>query len=142
MHGELTREVIGAFFEVYNALRPGYLESTYAGALALELTDRGVAFEREPRLDVFYKGRVAGVYRPDFFVDRRVVVELKATRAVGDADKRQLVHYLRATNTRLGLLLHFGAEANLFRIINSEYERAAKLRVDPQARSEDPRRAR
>jgi GxxExxY protein len=92
MHGELTREIIGAFFEVYNILRPGYLESAYAGAMALELTDRGIAFEREARLDVFYKGRVAGVYRADFFVDRRVVVELKATRAVGDAEKRQMIH--------------------------------------------------
>lgn len=134
LHGELTREIIGAFFEVYRILRPGYLESTYAGAMALELTERGIAFEREARLEVFYKGRVAGVYRPDIFVDRRVVVELKATRAVGDADKRQLIHYLRATNTRLGLLLHFGPEANFFRIINSRGrdDRSATVRVDPR----------
>jgi GxxExxY protein len=87
--------------------------------MALELSDRGVAFEREARLDVMYKGRVAGVYRPDLLVERCLVVELKATRAVGDADKRQFVHYLRATNTQVGLLLHFGAEANFFRIVNS-----------------------
>ena len=66
-----------------------------------------------------YKGRVAGVYRPDFFVDGCLVVELKATRAIADADKRQVVHYLRATHTQVGLLLHFGPEANYFRIINS-----------------------
>jgi hypothetical protein len=66
LYGELTRQIIGAFFEAYRILRPGFLESTYTGAMALELTDRGIAFEREARLDVFYKGRVAGVYRPDF----------------------------------------------------------------------------
>jgi GxxExxY protein len=100
----------------------------------LELTDRGIAFEREARLDVLSKGRVAGVYRPDLFVGRRVVVELKATRAVGDAEKRQLIHYLRATNTQLGLLLHFGSEANFFRIINSRVSAKirAEFRVDPR----------
>src|SRR2546423_5940198 len=120
LHGELTEQVIGAFFDVYRILRPGYLESTYAGAMALELSDRGIAFEREAALRVLYKGRVAGIYRPDFFVDGRLIVELKATRAVGDADKRQIVHYLRATKTQVGLLLHFGPEANFFRIINSK----------------------
>ena len=106
--------------------------------MVLELTDRGIAFEREARLDVFYKGRVAGTYRPDLFVDGRVVVELKATRAVGEPDKRQLIHYLCATKTRLGLLLHFGPEANFFRVINSQ------RRGDPAAKfrdtfREDPR---
>ena len=119
LHGEVTEQVIGAFFEVHRILRPGFLESTYAGAMALELSDRAIAFEREATLHVFYKNRIAGVYRPDFFVGGCLVVELKATRAVGDADKRQIVHYLRATNTQVGLLLHFGPEANFFRIINS-----------------------
>jgi GxxExxY protein len=120
LHGELTEQLFGAFFEVYRNLRPGYLEPTYAGAIALELSDRGIAFEREAVLKVMYKGRVAGVYRPDFLVDGCLIVELKATRAVGDADKRQIVHYLRATNTKVGLLLHFGPEANFYRIINSK----------------------
>jgi GxxExxY protein len=96
----------------------------------LELTDRGIAFEREATLHVPYNGRVAGVYRPDVFVDRRVVVELKATRAVGEPEKRQLIHYLCATNTQLGLLLHLGPEANFFRVINSRIrdDRSAKFR--------------
>ncbi len=138
LHGELTGEIIGAFFEVYKILKPGYLESTYAGAMALELTDRGIPFEREARLDVFYKRRVAGTYRPDFFVDGRVIVELKATRTVGEPDKRQLIHYLCATNTRLGLLLHFGPEANFFRVINSRSggDRSARFR---ERFREDPR---
>lgn len=119
LHGELTEQVIGAFFEVHRILRPGYHESTYAGAMALELSDRGIAFEREALLRVMYKGRVAGVYRPDFLVDGCLVVELKATRTIGDVEKGQILHYLRATNTQVGLLLHFGPEANYFRIINS-----------------------
>lgn len=119
LHGELTEQVIGAFFEVYRILRHGYLESTYAGAMALEMAERGIDFVREARLHVMYKGRVAGVYRPDFLIDGRLIVELKATRTIVDADKRQIVHYLRTTNTQVGLLLHFGPEANFWRIINS-----------------------
>jgi GxxExxY protein len=119
LHGELTEQVIGAFFEVHRILRHGYLESTYAGAMALELADRGLAFEREAMLRVMHKGRVAGTYRPDLLVGGCLVVELKASRTIGDGDKAQVVHYLRATNTQVGLLLHFGPEANFFRIINS-----------------------
>lgn len=114
----LTREVIGAFFEVYNYFRPGYLEAVYAGAMSIELRERGIAFVREARLEVRYKGQVTGVYRPDFFVEERVVLELKACAVVGELDRRQLLNYLRATGVPLGLLLHFGVEPQVLRVVN------------------------
>jgi GxxExxY protein len=117
--GSLTGEVIGAFFEVYNWLRWEFLEGVYAGALAVELTDRGVAHRREARLDVLYKGRVAGIYRADFLIDERLVLELKANLVVGEPERRQLLNYLRATGMPLGLLLHFGPEPKVLRVINS-----------------------
>jgi len=117
---ELTREVIGAFFDVYNALRWGFLEAVYAGALAIELEARRISFRREARLDVLYKGMVAGIYRADFLVERRLVLELKACVAVTDADRRQLLNYLRLTQMPLGLLLHFGpTEPTIVRVVNS-----------------------
>lgn len=116
---ELTREVIAAFYDVYNHLRAGYLEAVYAGALAIELRRRGIAFRREARLDVRYKGQLAGVYRADFLVERRLVLELKACTAAGDLDRKQLLNYLRITRMPLGLLLHFGPEARVMRVINS-----------------------
>jgi GxxExxY protein len=117
-NNELTREVIGAFFAVYNYFRPGYLEAVYAGAMAIELRERGVVFCREARLEVRYKGQVAGIYRPDFLVEERLVLELKSCAVVGQLDRLQLLNYLRATNIRLGLLLHFGAEPQVMRVVN------------------------
>jgi len=116
----LTREVIAAFFEVYNFFKPGYLEAVYAGGLAIEFRERGIAFRREARLEVLYKGRIAGIYRPDFLVEEGLVLELKACAVVGELDRRQLLNYLRATGIPLGLLLHFGAEPNVLRVINSD----------------------
>jgi len=116
----LTREVIAAFFEVYNYFKPGYLEAVYAGGLAIELRERGIVFRREARLEVLYKGRIAGIYRPDFLVEERLVLELKSCAVVGELDRRQLLNYLRVTSIPLGLLLHFGAEPNVHRVINTD----------------------
>jgi len=116
--GDLTREVIGAFFEVYNYFRPGYLEAVYAGGLALELRERGIAYVREARLEVRYKGRVAGIYRPDFLVEDCLVLELKTCAVLGELERRQLLNYLRVTGVPLGLLLHFGTEPQVVRVVN------------------------
>jgi GxxExxY protein len=115
---DLTREVIGAFFDVYNYFRPGYLEAVYAGGMAIELRERGIAFVREARLEVRYKGRVAGIYRPDFLVENHLVLELKACAVAGALDRRQLLNYLRVTHVPLGLLLHFGTEPQVLRVVN------------------------
>jgi GxxExxY protein len=114
---ELTRRVIGAFYEVYNALGHGFLESVYSGTLARELTRRGVAIEREVGVDVRYKGEVVGVVRADMLVESRLVLEIKATAALGPADRRQLLNYLRCTGLELGLLLGFGHRAVFQRVI-------------------------
>lgn len=114
-----THEIIGAFYAVYNELRYGFLESVYAGALEVEFRARGIAYVREHSLEVRYKGSVVGMYRADFLVGGQVVVEVKATRQLSDADRKQLLHYLRGTNQRVGLLLHFGPEANFHRMVFS-----------------------
>lgn len=119
-HNQLTRCVIGAFFDVYNALRWGFLEGVYGGALAIEFEERGIRFRREVRLDVMYKDRVAGVYRADFLIEERLVLEIKACMALGEPDRRQLLNYLRLTRMPLGLLLHFGpVEPKVVRVVNS-----------------------
>src|SRR3954469_15466606 len=92
---ELTSRVIGAFYAVYNGLRFGFLESVYAGALEVEFRERQGPYEREYSVRVSYKRHAVGVYRADFLIDGRVIVELKASRVLGDADRRQLLHYLR-----------------------------------------------
>ena len=115
----MTREVIGAFYDVYNALPRGLLESAYAGALHRELGLLGLPVEREVPLQVHYKGEPIGWYRADLIVDRRVILELKTVKRVGEPEKRQLYHYLAVTRLPLGLLLNFGPEAQVIRVINS-----------------------
>lgn len=116
---ELTGEVIGAFYTVYNELRYGFLEAVYAGALEYALRALGLPYVREMALDVRYKGTLVGMYRADFVVASVLLLELKASASVGVSDKRQLLNSLRATGLRVGLLLHFGPEATFARVVNS-----------------------
>ena len=116
--GDSTRECIGAFYEVYNTLRYGLLESVYAKAMELELLEMGLHVEREAALQVHYKGHVVGLYRADLIVGGRVVLELKTQADIGHPERRQLLHYLRITNLRVGLLLNFGPEAKVMRVVN------------------------
>ena len=122
INSDVTGAVIGAFYAVYNELRYGFLESVYASALEWEFRERGIPNVREHPLEVRYKNHLVGIYRADFMVAARVVVELKASRCMVDADKRQLLHYLRGTNQEIGLLLHFGPKAEFHRMVCSRTE--------------------
>lgn len=115
--GDLTGRIINVFYRAYDELGYGFVEKVYANTLAIELACAGIAFEREVPVDVYYKGQKVGHYRADFVIERRIVLELKACRAVDDADRRQLLNYLRATSLELGLLLHFGPKPAFKRLI-------------------------
>lgn len=115
----LTRRIIGAFYDVYNALGYGFLESVYANALAVEVASRGLHVVREASAEVCYKGEVVGVFRADLLVESRVVVELKASPKLHPADPMQLLNYLRSTDLEVGLLLHFGPEPTIRRFVAS-----------------------
>ena len=105
---ELSHTVIGAAVEVQRVLGTGLLESAYAAALALELAERGLTFEREWPLHAHYKGQPLGVaYRADFLVQDRLLLELKAEEAVTAAHRAQLLSYLRVSGRKLGLLINF-----------------------------------
>ena len=103
----LARQVIGAAIEVRRILGPGLLESVYEEALCIELTDRCVAFVRQPAVDLKYKGRSVGKGRLDLLVGNCVVVELKAVEVLTNVHKAQLISYLKTTGHRLGLLINF-----------------------------------
>jgi GxxExxY protein len=112
----LTRSVIGGFFEVYNNLKFGLLESLYSRALELELVHRGHRVAREFGVRVAYKGIPIGVQRLDLVVDDKLVVEIKSTDELHKAAVRQVYNYLRASNLELGLLLHFGPDPKFYRV--------------------------
>jgi GxxExxY protein len=112
----LTGSVIGAFYDVYNTLRFGFLEHIYSLALERELLARGHRVAREVGVRVMYKGAELGIQRLDMIVDEKLVIEVKATTELHKSALRQLRSYLRATNLEIGLLLHFGPQAKPYRL--------------------------
>lgn len=107
---DFSHEIIGAAVEVQRVLGVGLLESAYASALAIELNERELRFEREVPVSALYKGRSVGVaYRADFVVEGSVILELKAIDAVVDLHRAQLLSYLRLSGLKLGLLINFHA---------------------------------
>lgn len=130
IEGALTRSIIGAFYEVYNTLDFGFLEHIYKEALAKELRARGHIVDREVRVVVYYKGEPIAVQIIDLIVDKKVVVEVKASADVRPAWGRQLQNYLRATDLEVGLLLHFGLEAKFYRVVELRSRKVRKSKAD------------
>jgi GxxExxY protein len=129
-HRELTEKIIGAFYEVYNELGHGFLESVYEHALAIALVQAGMNVERQVAVSVWFRGQQIGDFRADMLVDGKVLLELKAARTIDQAHEKQLLNYLRATNIEVGLLLNFGVKPQFRRLVY-ENERK-KIRVDPR----------
>ena len=108
--GDEAYAIVGAAMEVHSTLGSGFLEAVYADALALELTSRRIPFEREVGIGVTYKGqRLNHGYRADFVAFGQIILELKAIKYLGELEKAQTIHYLKATAQPLALLLNFGA---------------------------------
>ncbi len=104
---ELASAVIGAAIEVHRVLGPGFLESVYEEALAVELELRGIEFERQKSVHLDYKGHSIGEGRLDLFVKDRLVVELKAVDTMAPIHTAQIMSYLKALDLPLGLLINF-----------------------------------
>lgn len=106
-----THGIIGAAIEVHKEYGPGFLEIAYARALEMEFSDRGFDFVREAAIPMWYKGRPTGVpFRADFHFEPDLIVELKALPSIGNREKFQVLHYLKAAGMSRGLLLNFGQD--------------------------------
>ena len=116
-HGELTEKLIRIFFEVYNELRHGFLESVYEQAFAVSLAENDIFFERQVAIPVWFHGMQVGDFRADLLVEKKVILELKAARAIDSACEKHLLNYLRATNIEVGILFNFGAKAEFKRYL-------------------------
>ncbi len=113
--------IVGAAIEVHRALGPGFLEAVYVEAFAKELTRAQIPFQQEVLLQIHYKGEaLKKTYRADFVVFGAILVELKASDGISDADRAQLLNYLKATGYPVGVLLNFGRHPKLewIRMVN------------------------
>lgn len=109
LYEELTYKIRGCFFRVYNELGYGHKESVYQLALAEEFTNSNIKFEREKSLNIKYENKKVGTYKPDFIVERKVIIEIKAVEFVPKDFEKQLTYYLKGTDYKLGFLVNFGS---------------------------------
>jgi GxxExxY protein len=139
LHERLTESIIGAFYRVYNELGYGFLEKVYARALEIELWHRGIAFQREMQVDIYYRTRYVTTQRVDLLVLDKVVVEVKAGEILPMAAAKQCRSYLKALNLEVGVILNFGEKPQIKRIVyrGSPMGPAVEARI-PKSAGPDP----
>lgn len=127
-HAVLTELIIGVFYEVYNELGFGFLESVYRKSLHLALTSKGLSVEAEVPVPVLFRGINVGDFRADLLVNRCILLELKIAEAISVAHEAQLLNYLRATSLEIGLILNFGPKAHIRRLLFDNDRKLIKVR--------------
>lgn len=112
---DITKSIIGCAMKVHSFLGNGFQEVIYQRALEIEMSLEGLKFEREKEMPVMYKGYEIGTRRVDFFVEDKIMVELKALIQLEDVHLAQGKNYLEAYNMEVGLLINFGAKSLEFK---------------------------
>ena len=119
MYKDLTYQILGCCFEVYNVLGYGFLEKVYCNALIEELKLNNVKNEIEVPITVHYKDKNVGDYRADIIIDGKIILELKAEKVYNPGHEAQLINYLKATGFKVGYLINFGQDKVEYkRIVN------------------------
>ncbi len=108
IHEDITEKIIGCAFEVINELGSGFLESVYEKAMIIALKQRSLNAKNQYPVDVFFRDEKAGEFYADILVEGKIIVELKAVRALVPEHQAQVINYLRATGMKTGLLINFG----------------------------------
>ncbi|HZE73509.1 MAG TPA: GxxExxY protein [Pyrinomonadaceae bacterium] len=116
-YGDITSRIIGIFFDVYNELGYGFLESVYEKSLEYALNSAGINVCSQIEIPVWFRGNQVGDFSADMLVEKCVLLELKSARAIDKSHEAQLLNYLRATHIEVGLLLNFGLKPEFKRMI-------------------------
>ena len=128
---ETTEKIIGASMKVHAALGNGFQEVIYQRALEIELQESGLKFARELSMPIFYRGKCIGERRVDFFVEEKIMVELKAIIKLENVHLAQAENYLAAYNMEVGLLINFGAISLEFKRIENQKYKPSVFPVNP-----------
>ncbi len=123
-HADLTDAVIGIFYDVYNELGDGFLESVYRRAMVIALRQAGLTAEEEFAIPVLFRGQDVGNFRADILVDCTLIIELKAVQQIAREHEAQAINYLRATEIEVALLLNFGPKPQVRRLA---YDNSRKI---------------
>lgn len=120
LYEDLTKRIIGCAFEVHMRSGNGFQEVIYQRALQVEMNFAGLSFEREMEMAIFYRDSEIGTRRVDFFVEGKIMVELKAIIRLEDVHLAQAMNYLEAYKMEIGLLLNFGAKSMEFKRVHNK----------------------
>ena len=117
---EITEKIIGAAMKVHSTLGNGFQEVIYQRALEDEMQQKKLTLARELSIPVFYNNRQIGERRVDFFVENKVMVELKALIQLENVHLAQAKNYLEAYNLQVGLLINFGSISLQFKRLENQ----------------------
>jgi GxxExxY protein len=133
---DLTYKIRECVFKVYNTIGKGHKESVYKKALEEEFKKQGLVYKSEPKIDVTYEDKLVGVYRPDFIIEDKIILEIKVKDFLTNEDEFQVYSYLKATKYKLSLLINFGfKELEIKRVLNT------KLNTDPHESVQYPNKS-
>jgi GxxExxY protein len=121
-HSGITQKIIGCAMKVHNTLGNGFQEVIYQRALAIEMENQGLAYNREMEMDIHYDGQLIGTRRVDFFVEDKIMVELKALAQLEQTHLAQAINYLEAYQVEIGLLINFGTTSLQFKRLTIEHK--------------------
>ena len=108
LYEDLSYKIRGCVFTVYNNLGFGHKEDIYQKALALEFKNANLNFSQQTNLAIIYQNNKIGTYRPDFIIDDKIIIEIKAVPFMPKSYETQLTYYLKGTNYKLGFIINFG----------------------------------
>jgi GxxExxY protein len=131
---EITHKIIGAAMKVHSTLGNGFQEVIYQRALAIEMGKQGLGFQREMEMPIYYDDIKIGTRRVDFFVEEKIMVELKALVKLEEVHLAQAMNYCQAYGLSIGLLINFGAKSLEFkRVYNLNHpENKAHMKAQSQ----------
>jgi len=121
-YSDITGKIIGAAMKVHRFLGNGFQEVIYQRALAIEFERQGIAFEREMEMPIFYEDIEIGTRRVDFFVEQKIMVELKAKSQLENIHLAQAINYLEAYKMQIGLLINFGSTSLQYKRVTNEHK--------------------
>jgi len=128
---EITERIIGSAMRVHASLGNGFQEVIYQRALEIELQETGLKFARELSMPIHYKGRFIGERRVDFFVEEKIMVEVKAIIKLENVHLAQAKNYLEAYNMEVGLLINFGAISLEFKRLENQKYKSSIFPLNP-----------
>ncbi|MGJ8592154.1 MAG: GxxExxY protein [Aquaticitalea sp.] len=112
LYNEDTYKIIGLSMEVHRELGKGFSEVVYGDALEIEFIDNNIPYSRETKFDIVYKGNMLPhKYKPDFLIDNKFVLEIKAISCLTDSHIKQTLNYLAVSKLKIGLLINFGEDS-------------------------------